>query len=141
MAPPMAASKLGLPVPRLAALVGEVESGWPAGTDVGVVVGIGGVASPLAVDGDTADLARALAAELTVLVSDAGLGAINSVRLGCRAITSGRVVVHLNRYDPGVDLHQSNRAWLVEQDGLTVTTDIADLVATVVAQPRHAIPG
>ena len=45
------------------------------------------------------------------------------------------VVVVLNRFDPGVDLHVRNREWLQARDGLTVVAtpggepDLAALVS------------
>ena len=130
MAPPMAAAALGMPPPTLDALAGEVTAGWPirAG-DVGLVEGAGGVARPSAIDGDNADLVRALAADIVVLVADAGLGMINPVRLACRALEPVPVLVHLNRFDPADELHRRNVEWLRERDGLTVTTDVEDLAA------------
>ena len=57
---------------------------WPGPTervDVGVVETAGGVRSPQADDGDVCDLVAALGPDLVVLVADAGLGTINSIRL------------------------------------------------------------
>jgi dethiobiotin synthetase len=129
MAPPMAAAALGLPPPALAELEREVTAGWPLdAVEVGVVEGAGGVASPQAIDGDTADLARALAVDLTVLVAEPGLGAINSVRLSRQALAPLPTIVHLNRYDPRHDVQVRNRSWLMDHDGLVVTTGIDELV-------------
>ena len=82
MAPPMAAEVLGRPAFTIADLVTELE--WPV-VDVGLVESAGGPRSPLASDGDTVDLAAALAPDLVVLVADAGLGTINAVQL-CAAV-------------------------------------------------------
>jgi dethiobiotin synthetase len=132
MAPPMAASALGLAVPVIADLAGEIAGSWPSDpVDIGIVEGAGGVASPLAGDGDSAALARELTADAAILVADAGLGTINVVRLSCAALSPIPVVVHLNRFDPGADLHRRNRAWLVDHDGLNVTTGIAELTDRV----------
>lgn len=132
MAPPMAAMVLDMTPPTLADLAGEVDAGWPPDpVDIGLVEGAGGVASPLGVDGDNADLARAVGADLAVLVADAGLGVINAVRLSRRALEPLPVLVHLNRFDPTDHLHRLNAGWLGERDGLTVTTDIEDLAARV----------
>src|SRR5213076_1746043 len=77
MAPPMAAAALGRPPFTVADLVDELR--WPDGVDVGLVETAGGVRSPIADDGDTVDLARALHPDRVVLVADAGLGTINAV--------------------------------------------------------------
>lgn len=129
MAPPMAAAALGRPVPTMDSLVDSVSASWPAGgCDLGLVEGAGGVASPLADDGDSCDLARRLAADRVVLVADAGLGTINSVRLSLRALAPLPVTVHLNRFRSADDLHARNLEWLRERDGLDVTTEMEDLL-------------
>ncbi len=74
----MASDELGLAPFTLAQLVAEIDA--PA-TALVLVEGAGGVRSPIAADGDNVDLADLLAPSLTVLVADAGLGAINLVRL------------------------------------------------------------
>jgi len=125
MAPPMAADALGLPPVSLADLLGEVR--WPDGTDVGLLEGVGGPRSPIADDGDTVDLAEHADADLVVLVADAGLGTVNAVRLSAAAFGGRPVVVILNRFDDGDDLHRRNRDWLIKEDGLTVVTDVGDL--------------
>jgi dethiobiotin synthetase len=135
MAPPMAAELLGLPAVLLGDLEREVGSGWPLRpVDVGIVEGAGGVASPIAVNGDTAELARCLAADVAVVVARADLGAINSVRLSHDALAPLPVVVHLNRFDPDLELHSRTLEWLATRDGLSVTTDVADLVELILAR-------
>lgn len=130
MAPPMAAAALGMPAPALADLVGEIVAGWPETTiDVGIVEGAGGVASPQAVDGDTADLARSLDVDGAILVADAGLGTINLVRLAMTALSPIRSVVYLNRYDDGDALHRANREWLQLRDRFEVAVSIEELAA------------
>jgi dethiobiotin synthetase len=127
MAPPMAAEALGRPAFTTQELVHEVCGSWPAGCDVGLVETAGGVRSPLAADGDCVRLTRLLHPDVTVLVADAGLGTINAVRLGAGALgSSSPLVVVLNRFDPGQDLHLRNRAWLSERDGFDVATLPAD---------------
>jgi dethiobiotin synthetase len=134
MAPPIAAVSLGARPPVLAELSDEITSGWPdPAVDVGIVEGAGGVASPIAVDGDTADLAKELRADVVVLVADAGLGTINSVRLSCNALAPLPVVVYLNRFDPGQELHTRNLAWLSENDGLQVSCDRDDIAGRICA--------
>ncbi|MFP5321603.1 MAG: ATP-dependent dethiobiotin synthetase BioD [Acidimicrobiia bacterium] len=129
MAPPMAADALGRRCPTLAEVVAGIT--WPDGVDVGLVETVGGVRSPLAEDGDSRDLVRALDVDLVLLVADAGLGTIDAVRHATDALAPLPVVVLLNRYDDGVDLHRRNRAWLADRDGLDLATTVDDLAARV----------
>jgi dethiobiotin synthetase len=56
-----------------------------------------------------------------LLVADAGLGTLNSVRLSVGALGgTAPVVVVLNRYDARDDLHVANRRWLTGHYGLSV---------------------
>jgi dethiobiotin synthetase len=126
-APPMAADDAGAPSFTVADLVAELS--WPTGTEVGLVEGAGGPRSPLAVDGDTVDLARALGPDAVVLVADAGLGAINAVRLAVAALAPFRVVVALNRFDAD-PLHARNRDFL-EGFGFDVVTSVPELADRV----------
>ena len=131
MAPPMAADALGLPPFTIADLVAEVPAGATSHATV-LVETAGGVRSPIADDGDCAAFIRALAPELVVLVADAGLGTINLVRLSRDALWNERLVmVFLNRYDPGSDLHVRNATWLTKREGLVVLTDVEALVTLV----------
>jgi dethiobiotin synthetase len=136
-------------VPTIADLIGQVERSWPApAVQFGLVEGAGGVASPLATDGHTADLARALRADLVVLVADAGLGTINSVRLSVTALAPLPAVVYLNRFEPAEELHRRNLQWLAERDGFAVTTSVDHLADAVgrlgignkVEPPPHRSP-
>jgi len=128
MAPPMAAAALGRGCPTLAEVVAGIT--WPDGpVDVGLVETVGGVRSPLAEDGDSRDLVRALDVDLVVLVADAGLGTIDAVRSGVDALAPLPVVVLLNRFDAGDDLHRRNRDWLAQRDGFDVVVDVASLAA------------
>lgn len=123
MAPPMAAAALGRPAFTIGDLVDELD--WPAEpVDVGLVESAGGVRSPLAADGDCLALCEALVPDLVVLVADAGLGTINSVRLtvGALGALDAPMVVVLNRFDGAVDLHARNLEWLRAHDALTVVT-------------------
>lgn len=129
LAPPMAADRLGLPPVGLADLLAEVA--WPPGAGVGLVEGAGGSRSPVAHDADGVALARALDPDVVVLVADAGLGTIHAVRSAIDGLTNLPVVVFLNRFDADDPLHQGNRAWLSERAGLTVLTDIVDLVGAI----------
>lgn len=125
MAPPMAAEALGRPPFTIADLVAELTA--PPGAELVVVEGAGGPRSPLACDGDTVDLARALAPVAVVVVADAGLGTINAVRLCAEALHGHRIVVALNRFDPGDGLHVRNLDWLRTHGGLEVVCDPAAL--------------
>ncbi|HWE65688.1 MAG TPA: dethiobiotin synthase [Acidimicrobiales bacterium] len=134
MAPPMAAARLGRPPFTVAHLLGELS--WPAApVDVGIVETAGGVRSPQADDGDVTTLREALNPDLVVLVADAGLGTINSVRLSV-GVFSGRPLVVLNRYDGSNDLHVSNRTWLTERDGIHLVA-LPDEEATLLALVRR----
>ena len=132
MAPPMAAEVLGRPPFHVGDLIDELS--WPdVPVDVGLVETAGGLRSPLAADGDGVALCTALAPDLAVLVADAGLGAINAVRLTTGLIEVPFVVV-LNRFDDQSDLHARNDQWLRRRDGLRVVAgpgawaDLVDLV-------------
>jgi dethiobiotin synthetase len=127
MAPPMAAAALGRRCPTLAEVVAGIT--WPDRVGVGLVETVGGVRSPLAEDGDSRDLVRALDVDLVVLVADAGLGTIDAVRSGVDALAPRPVVVLLNRFDQGDDLHLRNRDWLLQRDGFDVVVDVEGLAA------------
>ncbi|MBO4206063.1 ATP-dependent dethiobiotin synthetase BioD [Micromonospora echinofusca] len=129
MAPPMAAASLGLPPFGVADLVDELA--WPPGCDVGFVESAGGVRSPIAADGDTVDLVRAVRPDLVVLVAHAGLGVINALRLCAAALDPVRPVVLLNRFDAEQDLHQRNLEWSREVDGFEVVTSPQELTGLI----------
>ncbi len=129
MAPPMAAEALGRPVPTMAELVAELTWDEPT-ADVGLVETAGGVRSPLAADGDGVALVAALNPDLVVLVAHAGLGTINDVTLATSVLDTPELVVHLNRFEPAVELHRRNRDWLADRLGLRVTTDLGALAST-----------
>jgi dethiobiotin synthetase len=127
MAPPMAAAVLERDVFTVDDLVRELQ--WPAAaTDVRWLETVGGVRSPIAFDGDSADVCGAVEPDVVVLVADAGLGTINSVRLSAPALASWPVLVYLNRYDERDELHALNRAWLADRDRFEVITTLAALV-------------
>jgi dethiobiotin synthetase len=133
MAPPIAAAILGRPPFTVADLVGELR--WPPAVDVGLVEAAGGVRSPLADDGDTVDLAAAIAPDLIVLVTDGGLGVINAVRSALAPLDRWPVVVLLNRFDPADPVQDHNRRWLADRDGLDVAVDVGavtDRILTLV---------
>jgi len=124
LAPPIAARQLG----RRPCTIAELAAiDWPLPLDVGWVEGAGGVRSPLADDGDTVDLIELLHPELVVLVADAGLGAINAIRLAATAIGNRRIVVGLNRFDAADTAHVTNRDWLLSTDGFDVVSSPSEL--------------
>jgi dethiobiotin synthetase len=121
MAPPMAAQALGRPSFTVGDLIHELV--WHGG-DVGLLETAGGLRSPLAADGDCLAFCRAVAPDLVLLVADAGLGTINSVRLTVDALAplAVPIVVILNRFEPDDDLHERNREWLRDRDRFAVVT-------------------
>jgi dethiobiotin synthetase len=141
MAPPMAAAALGRPALTLAELVDDLR--WPEEpVEVGFIETAGGLRSPIADDGDCLGLVKAVAPDCVLLVADAGLGTINSVRLTVDVLGElcVPVFVVLNRFDPASDLQRRNQAWLDGRDRLHVSTtpggeaDLAKLVRTVEGQ-------
>lgn len=134
LAPPMAADALGRPPFTVMELAAELV--WPDGAAVGLVETVGGPRSPVAADGDSADLAAALSPDVAVLVAPAGLGAINSVRLSAAALAAAGVappVVFLNRF-AGTDTDRRNRRWLGDE-GFDVVTTVVDLAGRL--RPRE----
>ena len=138
MAPPMAAEALGLRPFTLDTLVEELH--WPeAPVDVGFLETAGGLRSPIADDGDCLALVVATMPDVLLLVGDAGLGTINSIRLTMDGLVRlpVDVLVVLNKFDAGSELHQRNRSWLSEHDGLRIFTtpgderELAGLLAVV----------
>ncbi|HEX2064029.1 MAG TPA: dethiobiotin synthase [Acidimicrobiales bacterium] len=125
MAPPIAARVLGRPGFSLADLLSELR--WPEGVSVGVVETVGGPRSPVAADADSAALVRAVGPDTTVLVADAGLGAINAVVLAAAALPRPPVVF-LNRYSDGEAVHALNAEWLRGRCGLDVCVEPAEVV-------------
>ena len=128
LAPPMAADQLGRERIALASLVDDIH--WPP-VDFGFVETVGGALSPIAHDGASIDLLNALQPDRVLVVSDAGLGTVNAVRLTLRAAYRYDAMVFLNRFDAAIDVHRLNRLWLVERDGLRVVTDIGALADTL----------
>jgi dethiobiotin synthetase len=137
MAPPMAADALARPTFALDDLVEELR--WPqAQPDVGFVETAGGLRSPIADDGDCLALVVAVMPDIVLLVADAGLGTINSVRLTMDTLVRlpARLAVVLNRFDEGSELHQRNRSWLRDRDAMQVFSipgDETQLAMTVQA--------
>jgi dethiobiotin synthetase len=125
MAPPIAAHVLGRRPFGLADLVSELR--WTDGVSVGVVETVGGPRSPLAADGDSSALVEALAPDTTVLVADAGLGAINAVLLAAAALPRPPLVF-LNRYSAGEAVHVLNAEWLQDRCGMDVCVEPVEVV-------------
>jgi dethiobiotin synthetase len=125
LAPPMAADALDLEPFTIADLARDLNL-----PDDGVVFveTAGGVRSPIAGDGDSADLVRVIGPDLVILVADASLGTINVVRLTIGALALRPVVVFCNRFDAHDDVHQRNVQWLRTREGLEVVTDLEALV-------------
>jgi dethiobiotin synthetase len=130
LAPPMAAATLGAPPFTVGDLLDELS--WPEGVDIGLVEGAGGPRSPIAADGDNVKLASAIAPDLVLLVAEAGLGAINGVRMSVDALAGPPVVVVLNGYDEDDPVHRGNRDWLGERDGFDVVTGVDVAAARIV---------
>lgn len=126
LAPPMAAQALGRGPLCMADVINEIR--WPENVDIGFVETVGGVRSPLACDGDSLELLRRLEVDRMLLVADAELGTINAVRLTLAAVGATPTLVYLNRFQRENQLHELNRRWLVERDGLSVITDLHSLV-------------
>jgi dethiobiotin synthetase len=137
MAPPMAADALARPTFALDDLVEELR--WPqAQADVGFVETAGGLRSPIADDGDCLALVVAVMPDIVLLVADAGLGTINSVRLTMDTLVRlpAQLALVLNRFDEGSELHQRNRSWLRDRDAMQVFSipgDETQLAMTVQA--------
>jgi dethiobiotin synthetase len=142
MAPPMAAAVLGLPAFTIGELVTEMAPAAAGHAAVRFVEGAGGPRSPLAADGDTVSLGRALDADVVVLVAPAGLGAINAVRLSAAPFHTdhpdARVVVGLNHYDAEDELHRRNHGWLADEGFHLVTSpaELAEALTTGTASHR-----
>jgi dethiobiotin synthetase len=121
LAPPMAAEALGRPWFTIGNLVDELV--WRGG-DVGLVETAGGLRSPLAANGDCLAFCQAISPDLVLVVADAELGTINSVRMTVDALgpMAVPVLVVLNRFEPDRDLHVRNLDWLRDRDELAVVT-------------------
>jgi dethiobiotin synthetase len=131
----MAAAELGQPSYTVEDLVQETT--WPDGIDLGVMETVGGPRSPIACDGDSVDLAARVQPDITLMVADAGLGAINAVQLAIAALAElrGRTIVVLNRYVRGDRLHAMNRQWLEERLPADVVTTPPELAVRLMAAP------
>ena len=103
--------------------------GAPAGTLAGPFSDVG---RDRPVPGRTIEPAGLPAALVLVLVADAGLGTINSIRPAVAALGAvAAVTTLLNRYDAEVELHRRNLDWLRSNDGLAVVTSVEQLASAV----------
>jgi dethiobiotin synthetase len=155
MAPPMAAEALDMSELLIRDIhewtIASIEEATPA---LALVELVGGVCSPQASDGDGLDLLQLLQPAAVLLVSDAGLGALNATRLSMRALRGDdclpliQPTVVFNRYDASVDLHVRNLRWLRDRDQFDVVEGtraaLAQLAARLAqsstARPRDARP-
>ncbi|MGH2749510.1 MAG: ATP-dependent dethiobiotin synthetase BioD [Actinomycetota bacterium] len=133
MAPPMAADALGGPPLELDELVEELD--LPE-AGIALIEGVGGPRSPLAHDGDTVDLARAVDADHIALVAHAGLGTINSVLTSTSAFDGLDPIVFFNRFDHADTLHVANQRWLSGVEGIDVVTDTTELISRLNLEDR-----
>ncbi len=127
MAPPMAAEALGRSLFTIADLLADLY--WPEPpVNIGLIETAGGVGSPQASDGDAADLLVAAGVDAAILVAHPGLGTISHVRLAVAALSKlPRTIVFLNRYDYQSPLHQRNREWLEQHEGLLVASSLTEV--------------
>ena len=142
MAPPMAADALDRERIDLSDLVDEVASSWnDDASRVGLVELAGGLWSPIAHDGDGLDLTRALTPETVLLVADAGLGTLNSIRPAVASLAAiAPTLVFLNRYDATVELHRRNAEWLDAREGVNPIVELDVLIRAIreIADPPVA---
>ncbi len=136
LAPPMAARRLGRSPFSIQDLAAELD--LPS-VGVAVVEGVGGPRSPLAEDGDTVRLSTLIEADVVLLVSDPGLGAINAV-LSSVACFDRPTDVLLNRFDENSDLHRLNLEWLEDREKLPVFTKPDDFVRDLFERFPHKLP-
>ena len=151
MAPPMASAKLGRSAIAMDDLVQEVEKSWSGrAADFALVETAGGVFSPLAdtpteQGDDCAAFLAALGVDEVLLIADAGLGTINSVRasvqrLAAVGIGRDRVTVGLSRFDPSDAVHATNLVWLQDRDRVSVCTTPEDIAAALIdGAPTHCV--
>jgi dethiobiotin synthetase len=132
LAPPMAAASLRRAIPSTRRLVEDLGG---AQADVLLVEGVGGPRSPLAADGDTVDLARALGADDVIVISDATLGTISRTLLCVEAFAPLPCHVLLNRFDPEEPLHVMNRDWFIDKR-ISVHTD-PSAMATILLRSHN----
>ena len=109
--------------------------------EVGFLETAGGLRSPIAEDGDCLALVVAAMPDVLLLVADAGLGTINSIRLTMDALVRlpADIIVVLNRFDSGSELHQRNLSWLRDRDGVRLFKTPGDQleIAKVLRDPNR----
>jgi dethiobiotin synthetase len=125
MAPPMAADALGRSRIRLDELLAETQ--WSDIADLTLIETAGGLCSPIAHDADNLMLIERLAPTKVVLVADAGLGTLNSVRLCLRVLGATPTIVFLNRFDAREELHRRNEQWL-RDEGVQLRRDVKEVI-------------
>ncbi|NNN20995.1 MAG: dethiobiotin synthase [Acidimicrobiales bacterium] len=130
LAPPMAAAELSLEPFFLMDLVGSIS--WTKESDIGIVELAGGIRSPQCEDADALGVVKAIEPNLVILVSDARLGAITSIR---SALDSFKVegykpdhlIVFLNHFDEKENVQALNREWLSGKYEISVFTNVNEL--------------
>lgn len=138
LAPPMAAGELGLPSFTVGELVADIAAPPPE-ADVVLVEGIGGLRSPIAIDGDNLALIELLDPIDIVLVTVARLGAINDAEMARAALAGKPFRIFLNRFDPDDRAHVLNLEWLRAR-GLRVETEVARIADGVLEAISTSLP-
>lgn len=128
MAPPMAADVLGRSRILLDELIAEMR--LPDRADLTLIETAGGLCSPIAHDADNLKLIERLAPTRVLLVADAGLGTLNSVRLCLRALGAISTQVFLNRFDERSELHRRNAQWL-RDEGVQLSLDVVGVMQAI----------
>ena len=130
MAPPNAAALLGLPPFSIEDLCRDLTQHGTAVAGWCFVEGAGGIASPLASDGDNRDAIDALNPECTLVVAHAGLGTLNDCRLVHDYLADRPHQFFLNRYDANDPIHADNLAAL--RRFAEVSTSVAEVTAQLI---------
>ncbi len=117
MAPPRAAQLLGMDPFTIA----DLEMTAAPATDWIVTEGAGGVASPIASNGDNRDYIDAFGADHILVVAHAGLGAVNACTLVHSYLGQRTHSFFLNWYDEANPVHSDNQQ-LITRLAPTATT-------------------
>ena len=134
LAPPMAADQIGRVCPTVDELATNCRFGETV--EIGLVEGVGGLYSPIALDGHNLDLIERLQPGLVVVVASAALGGIHDTMACMLPLSAYRRAVFLNRFDPDIDVQALNARWLRDA-GLEVATRLAALADIV----HKGLPG